>query len=131
LIGVSRLALLASLANEASESVYAVLDAGRGEYYFGEYAGRRCVGERLLSGEEVAEAVSDGVMMVCEGKVAEALAGLHPRIVDEPTAMDALPFGVERAEAHKFDDAGELDANYLRRTDFEIFAKDKAGSAVG
>jgi tRNA threonylcarbamoyladenosine biosynthesis protein TsaB len=32
-----------------------------------------------------------------------------------------LAFG--RIEAGKFDDAATLDANYLRRTDAEIFAK--------
>jgi tRNA threonylcarbamoyladenosine biosynthesis protein TsaB len=44
-------------------------------------------------------------------------------MVDEPSARDALSFARERIEAGEFDDAATLDANYLRRTDAEIFAK--------
>jgi tRNA threonylcarbamoyladenosine biosynthesis protein TsaB len=36
---------------------------------------------------------------------------------------------MERIAAGEFDDAALVDANYLRRTDLEIFAK--AGSAAG
>jgi len=126
LIAVSRLALLAASAGE-SGTVHAVLDAGRGEFYYGEYVGHRCVREALLSGAEVAAVVGEGTVVVCEAKVAEALTGLRPglqlRIVEEPSAGDALPFAVQRIMAGDFDDAVTLDANYLRRTDAEIFAK--------
>ena len=123
LIAVSRLALLAACAE--GDVVHAVLDAGRGEFYFGEYAGRECLREALLTGEEVLSAAG-ATVMVCETKVAEALADLKPRVVAEPRAEDALPFAVERAVAGGFDDAALLDANYLRRTDAEIFAKPKS-----
>ena len=33
--------------------MHAVLDAGRGEFYYGEYVGRRCVREALMSEEDV------------------------------------------------------------------------------
>ena len=64
--------------------------------------------------------------MVCEVKVAEALAGLGPRMVEESPAADALPFALQRIEAADFDDAATLDANYLRRSDAEIFVKPAA-----
>ena len=48
---------------------------------------------------------------------------LASRVVGEPLAEDALPFALERIAAGDFDDAVTLDANYLRRTDAEIFAK--------
>ncbi len=51
-------------------------------------------------------------------------------LVEEPAAGDALPLALERIAANEFDDAALLDANYLRRTDAEIFAKPKAKSAV-
>jgi tRNA threonylcarbamoyladenosine biosynthesis protein TsaB len=107
--------------------VHAVLDAGRGEFYYGEYVGRRCLREMLMSGEDALEAAG-GMVVVCEAKAAEALAGLEPglRIVEEPSAGDALPIALERIEAGDFDDAATLDANYLRRTDAEIFAKTAA-----
>ncbi len=133
LIAVSRLALLAARIDGGGGPVHAVLDAGRGEFYYGEYVGRRCVRELLMGEEDVAAAAlggssSGGPVVVCEVKVAEALAGLAPRIValrivEEPVAWDALPFALERIGRGEFDDAATLDANYLRRTDAEIFAK--------
>jgi tRNA threonylcarbamoyladenosine biosynthesis protein TsaB len=121
LVAVSRLALLADAVEDAGP-VHAVLDAGRGELYYGEYVGRRCLREALMSGEDVRKSVGSGVV-VCEAKVAEALAGLEFQMVEEPSAGDALPLALKRIEAGDFDDAVTLDANYLRRTDLEIFAK--------
>jgi tRNA threonylcarbamoyladenosine biosynthesis protein TsaB len=129
LIAISRLALLAACAGADGAPVYAVLNAGRGEFYLGEYVERRCVREALLSGPDLAAAVAGGLVVVCEAKVAEALAGVYPRVVLEPSAADVLPLAMERIAAGEFDDAALVDANYLRRTDLEIFAK--AGSAAG
>lgn len=126
LIAVSQLALLAASAE--GEVVHAVLDAGRGEFYFGEYSGHECLREVLLTGEEVLAAATGATVVVCEAKVAEALAELKPRLVAEPRAEDTLPFAVERAAVGRFDDAALLDANYLRRTDDEIFAKPKSAA---
>jgi tRNA threonylcarbamoyladenosine biosynthesis protein TsaB len=131
LIAVSRLALLAAAVDGASRPVHAVLDAGRGEFYYGEYAGRLRVREVLMKGEDVLAAAGDGIVVVCEAKVAEALAGLEPRIVDEPSAGDAVPFALERIRAGDFDDVAMLDANYLRKTDAEIFSKTAAKPAAG
>ena len=78
-----------------------------------------------MGGEDVTAAVAGGVVVVCEAKVAEALAGLSPRMVREPLAEDDLPFALERIAVGDFDDAATLDANYLRRTAAEIFAKPK------
>jgi tRNA threonylcarbamoyladenosine biosynthesis protein TsaB len=130
LIAISRLALLAASVDEGDATVHAVLDAGRGEFYYGEYAGHRCVREALLSQEEVSAAVGGGSAVVCEAKVAEMLSALRPRLVEEPSAGGALFLALERISANEFDDAALLDANYLRRTDAEIFAKPKAKSAV-
>jgi tRNA threonylcarbamoyladenosine biosynthesis protein TsaB len=126
LIAVSRLALLAACIDGGEGRVHVVLDAGRGEFYYGEYLGRRCLREALLSGQDVLSAAAGGVVVVCEEKLAEALAGLRPRIVHEPSASEVLPLSVERIAAGDFDDAATLDANYLRRTDAEIFAKPAA-----
>jgi tRNA threonylcarbamoyladenosine biosynthesis protein TsaB len=130
LVAVSRLALLAAGVDGAGEPVHVVLDAGRGEFYYGEYVGRRCLREALMAREDVIAAAASGVVVVCESKVAEALMELHPRVVAEPSAADALPLAVERIAAKKFDDAMTLDANYLRRTDAEIFAKPALPKAV-
>jgi len=126
LIAVSQLALLAACGE--GEVVHAVLDGGRGEFYYGEYSGHERLREALLAGEKVLAAVAGATVVVCEAKVAEALAELKPRVVAEPRAEDLLPFAVERAAAGNFDDTALLDANYLRRTDAEIFAKPKSAA---
>jgi tRNA threonylcarbamoyladenosine biosynthesis protein TsaB len=125
LIAVSRLALLAAAVDGGGGRVHAVLDAGRGEFYYGEYVGRRCVREALMREESVVAAAVYGVVVACEAKVAEGLGGLGVglRVVEEPSAGDALALALERIAAGDFDDAATLDANYLRRTDMEIFAK--------
>jgi tRNA threonylcarbamoyladenosine biosynthesis protein TsaB len=123
LIAVSRLALLAASIDGGGGPVHAVLDAGRGEFYYGEYVRRSRGREGLMKEQDVVAAVAGGVVVVCEAKVAEALAGLTPKLVDEPVSGDALPFALERIAAGDFDDIATLDANYLRTTDVEIFAK--------
>jgi tRNA threonylcarbamoyladenosine biosynthesis protein TsaB len=123
LVAISRLALLAASVDGGGEPVHAVLDAGRGEFYYGDYIGRRCLREALLGREELLTALGHGVVAVCEEKVHEALAEVKPRMEEEPSAADTLPFVLERVAAGDFDDAATLDANYLRRSDAEIFAK--------
>jgi tRNA threonylcarbamoyladenosine biosynthesis protein TsaB len=127
LIAISRLAVLAAAAENPEGDVCAVLDAGRGEFYCGVYAGRRKLRETLLNAQEIAAAEA-GALVACEQRVADALGVLGARLVNEPKASDALPFVAERVAKGDFDDAAAIDANYLRRTDLEIFAKAK-GSA--
>jgi tRNA threonylcarbamoyladenosine biosynthesis protein TsaB len=126
LIAISRLAVLAGLPG-VERSVAAVLDAGRGEFYLGVYENGLRVREALVGGDEIAEAVKGtAAVVVCEVKVADALRELAPLLVREPVAGDALGIAVLRAEKGEFDDAALIDANYLRRTDLEIFAKQVA-----
>ena len=125
LIAVSRLALLAARVSVEEGAVHAVLDAGRGEFYYGAYVGGRCLREALIRAEELRAAATGGVVVACEAKVAETLdaLGVEVWMVEEPLAGDALAVAFGRIEAGDFDDAATLDANYLRRTDMEIFAK--------
>ena len=130
LVAISRLALVAASGGEVDGVVHVALDAGRGEFYYGEYSGGQCVREALLHKDEVLSSVGGGILVVSETKTEEALAALHPRVVGEPSAADALPLAVERINAKAFDDVALVDANYLRRTDREIFAKQRAESAA-
>jgi tRNA threonylcarbamoyladenosine biosynthesis protein TsaB len=140
LVAISRLAVVAdlgrrSLASLSSEgtTVCAVLDAGRGEFYLGEYAGRVCAGETLTArdGVERAAGRGEGVVVVCEPAVAASLAGLRPLLVSEPDAAAALPLALGRIAEGWFDDVATIDANYVRRTDAEIFAKPTAAGVPG
>lgn len=134
LIAISRLAVLADVADRTEGDICAVLDAGRGEFYCGVYARGQKASETLLTADEVAAtAQGTATVVVCEPRVAEALRDLGPRLVAEPRAADVLPLVAERVAAGEFEDVATLDANYLRRTDLEIFAKmakiPSAGSA--
>jgi tRNA threonylcarbamoyladenosine biosynthesis protein TsaB len=138
LIAVSRLALLAEAAGR-DEVVHAVLDAGRGEFYYGSYESGVCLRESLLPRDEVVAAVGSaaGVVIACEGKVAEVFAGLDVVLVDEPRAEAAAGIALRRLACGDVDDVALVDANYLRRTDFEIKAKlalraaERGGGAAG
>lgn len=135
LIAVSRLALLANASG--LPHVLAAVDAGRGEYYVGEFRNGNSLGEMLLSGEEtVATATRPGAgVLVCDESHADdaaasacsALASCGPIYVQPPDAAQALRFALSRFRAGDFDDPETLDANYLRRSDAEVLRAAKAG----
>src|SRR6202789_1509527 len=135
LIAVSRLALLAD--SSGLPHVLAAVDAGRGEYYVGEYRAGEKLGEMLLGGEEtVAAARRPGAgVVVCDESRADdksssacsALAICGPVYVQPPDATDALRFALGRFRARDFDDPETLDANYLRRSDAEVLRAARAG----
>jgi tRNA threonylcarbamoyladenosine biosynthesis protein TsaB len=138
LIAISRLAVLAHLAQSPlCATVHAILDAGRGEFYSGVYMDGICLGEALLTGDELLAAVAatrgqtaDRVV-ACEATVAQSLAILNPQLLAEPTAADALPLALLRLQGQDFDDVATIDANYLRRTDAQIFAKPRPRTVAG
>jgi tRNA threonylcarbamoyladenosine biosynthesis protein TsaB len=127
LLAISRLAVLAHLAGPpAVTPIRALLDAGRNELYSGLYLDGVCQREALLTRDELlaAHRLDPSTQVVaCEPAVAESIAILNPQLLAEPTAADALPLALRRIQHQDFDDPATLDANYLRRTDAEIFAK--------
>ena len=133
LIAISRLAVLAHLAQPSGGTpVHALLDAGRGEFYHGSYLDGRCLAESLVTRDQlmaILSAEATTMVVVCERSLAESLAAFAPRLLDEPTASDALPLALRRLQLNQLDDPATLDANYLRRTDAEIFAKPVARAA--
>ena len=140
LIAVSRLALLAG--TSGLPHVLAAMDAGRGEYYVGEYRNGQNLGEVLLSAEEtVAAAKQPGAgVLLCDESVAgdasaagSACAGLAicgPVYVQPADAAEALRFALGRFRAGKFDDVETLQANYLRRSDAEVLRAARDGVAT-
>ena len=136
LIAISRLAVLARRADLGKGTdVQAVLDAGRNEFYVGVYRGGLRVREVLAARDEVisgafAQGASRLSTAVCEPKVAEGLRELSPHLIVQPTAETALPIAYEKLANKDFADLATLDANYLRRTDAEIFAKHAEKKAV-
>lgn len=127
LVMVSRLAVLAGKAVGAGERVHALLDAGRGEFFYGRFeAGEssEMPVQALLSREAVLEAVAGGgLAVVCESVVAAEFAGLEPVMAEGLLAADAIGLVVSRVERRAFDDVASSDANYLRRTELEVQAR--------
>jgi tRNA threonylcarbamoyladenosine biosynthesis protein TsaB len=133
---VSRLALLANAAGRPH--VLAAIDAGRGEYYVGEYRNGTKLSEMLLNNEEtVAMAKQPGAgVLVCDESRADdvsssacsALAICGPVYVQSPDAAEALRFSLGRFRAGDFDDLETLDANYLRRSDAEVLRAARVGA---
>ena len=122
LVAVSRLRVLAEKAGRVR--THAVLDAGRGEFFYGRFEAGEVGLEALLGREAVLAAVgAGGSVAVCEEGVREALAELGPVMVDGLTAVDALGLVRARVEMGAFDDVATADANYLRRTEMEVLER--------
>ena len=130
-IALSRLALLEEVAADAGlppgAAVFAALDAGRSEYY-ARIGGR----EELIPRDElVVRAAETGAEVACcDESVAVALNAVRLRRVPAPTAADALDLAAKRWRARSFDNVETLDANYLRRSDAEIFSKPATAATV-
>jgi tRNA threonylcarbamoyladenosine biosynthesis protein TsaB len=135
-IAISRLALLANASG--LPHVLAAIDAGRSEYYVGEYRNGNKLSEMLLSSEDtvaVAKRPGAGVLICDESRADDlsasacsALSICGPVYVQPPDAADAIRFSLGRFRASDFDDLETLDANYLRRSDAEVLRAARVGA---
>ncbi|HEY3989877.1 MAG TPA: tRNA (adenosine(37)-N6)-threonylcarbamoyltransferase complex dimerization subunit type 1 TsaB [Acidobacteriaceae bacterium] len=139
IVAISRLFVLASLADTLRDSL-ALLDAGRNEFY-----ARRAEREWLASYEEIAAAAGDGTPLViaeqsmaresiaqesaAEEGIAKRLAAWRPVRVGPLDACAAVRAALTRIRSGKWDDLSTLDANYLRRSDAELFARPQSAPA--
>jgi len=111
--------------------VLALLDAGRNDVYVGDYelGPRLCMhSERLLSREEfLAEArLSTFRTVVTPDAVLAGMvraAGIHCEVVEHPNGGVIARVGWEHLERGQTVRPEELEANYIRRSDAEIFSK--------
>ena len=135
LIAVSRLALLAHASG--LPHVLAAVDAGRGDFYVGEYRNGTSLGETLMTAEQTVTAATQpgaGVLVCDESRAGDAsasactaLALCGPIYVQPPDAAEALRSAMTRFHARDFDDPETLDANYLRRSDAEVVRAARVG----
>jgi tRNA threonylcarbamoyladenosine biosynthesis protein TsaB len=122
LLLVSSLALLAARLPRARS----VLDAGRDEYYVGEYSalGQQMQWERLLSHEAMLASppAENTGWVACEEPVAEVLgqAGQTVLLVSPPDAAALARWAGPRVVAGESSDWEMADGNYLRRSDAEV-----------
>jgi tRNA threonylcarbamoyladenosine biosynthesis protein TsaB len=114
----------------AEGRVFSVLDAGRSELYVGDYElgpPVRTQSERLLSREEVSAEDKSRVVVTPDSAIAEFARGAGFRVeqVAAPGSGAIARFGWERIQRGETISPEALEANYIRRTDAEIFSKPK------
>ncbi len=127
---IAAISLLEAVAcgDAARGRVLAVLDAGRGDVYAGDYERGPKVhmhGERLLSREEfVAEAAGKAVATP-DGALAEIAraAGVKVELIEYPNSGVIARLGWEHLQRGETVRPEELEANYIRHSDAEIFSK--------
>lgn len=118
LVAVSRLVVLRSLIRTEFNAL-ALLDAGRSEFY-----ARSEEREWLASLAEIEAAAEAGTsLIVAEEKVASRFAPWRPEQVGPLDACAAARAALPRLRTGVQEDLGALDANYLRRSDAELFAR--------
>lgn len=123
--------LLEALALESGRQgkVAAVLDAGRGDVYFGLYeiahGSAQVLGEQLLSKAEFLSAARDSIVVTPDASSLAAAreAGHSVFAIDPPGAEMIVRFGWRRLKAGETVSPEQLEANYMRRSDAEIFVK--------
>ncbi len=117
--------------SRVSGRVLALLDAGRGDVYVGDYEvyPEVCMhSERLLSRDEfVSEARRGGdrLVVMADGALAEILraAGVRVELIEYPSSAVIARLGSEHLQRGQTVRPEDLEANYIRRSDAEIFAK--------
>lgn len=125
---VSLLELLAT-AVCAQGRIVAVLDGGRGEVFFGDYhiSGEsvQVLREELLLKSDFLFAAKGSTVATSDTALATAArdAGLPVVIVDAPNAAVIAEFGWKKLQAGATVSPEQLEANYMRRSDAEIFVK--------
>lgn len=129
LAAVSMLEALAL--REGPGRVASILDAGRGEVYLGEYevAGMRAdpVRQSIARLDLIVQQLPDAgepSIVTPEAKVAEVLkaSGVNVKVVAAVQAGEIGRIGLRRLLAGETVDPATLDANYIRRSDAELFA---------
>jgi tRNA threonylcarbamoyladenosine biosynthesis protein TsaB len=114
----------------AEGRVFALLDAGRGDLYVGDYElgpPVRMHSERLLSGEEFSSESHSRLAITPNQSVADfaRAAGFRVEQVGDPSGSDIARIGWQHIQRGETVLPENLEANYIRRTDAEIFSKPK------
>lgn len=128
IVPVSLLELIA-LASGNEGKVLSALDAGRGEVYAGEYevtaAVAHVLSEQLISRSELLSAGVGCVISTPDATLAGIArdAGLNVFKIETVSVQMIAQLGWRELQSGKTVTPEQLEANYIRRTDAEIFAK--------
>lgn len=136
---IAAISLLEAVASsgKARGRVLAALDAGRTDVYVGDYIFEdeqaKLANEKLLSRAEfVAEVKNsnsrDATVVTPDSALAKLFqtSGTLVELIADPNAETIARFGWDRLRRNQTVLPEELEANYIRRSDAEIFSKPKA-----
>jgi len=128
IVPVSLLEVVAT-AGAKRGKILAAIDAGRGEVYVGEYEADdcdgRCVTELILSREEFVERARGANVATPDPALAKMAngAGAAASSITTPDARMIARLGRRKLTVGETVAPEQLEANYIRRSDAEIFAK--------
>jgi len=116
---VSLLEVVAAAKSEAG--AVAALDGGRSEIYCRTREGE----ERLLTGPEFLVVAKGGYVVTPDRSIAELAgsAGVRVHEIKRPDSGDIARLGYQKIQRGETITPEALDANYIRRTDAELFTK--------
>ncbi len=127
---IAAISVLEAVARSANWTgrVYSALDAGRNEVYAGEYeigADVRMLSERLLSREDFFAEAKGGLTVTPDAGLVDSAreAGCRVQGIDYPRADVIARLGWERIQRGEIVRPEDLEANYIRRSDAEIFSR--------
>lgn len=128
IVSLSLLELMAASSN-AQGRVLAVLDAGRNECYCSEYQLNQrkaeLVREFLLERASLSETATNCTIIACEEVIVESLRQHAVIQILRPDSASAARLAWQKLLAGQTTSVEDLDANYIRRSDAEIFSKPK------
>jgi tRNA threonylcarbamoyladenosine biosynthesis protein TsaB len=130
---VSMLEAVALTYGQPGEAATALLDAGRGEVYVGEYqvssGGASLLREYIAKLDEFADQAHavKGDLLTTDANVADRLrsANSNVRLIDPLQADQIGRIGLRKLLAGDAVDPATVDVNYIRRSDAEIFSTPK------
>ena len=129
---IAAVSLLEAVARSGSDQgrVFSVLDAGRGDFYVGDYeVGQlaRMHRERLLTREDFFAESKGQLVVTPDANIADAVrnAGFRVEQVAYPRSAEIARLAWERIQRGETVLPENLAANYMRHSDAEIFSKPK------
>jgi tRNA threonylcarbamoyladenosine biosynthesis protein TsaB len=131
IVPVSLLEVIAVSGRKKEGKILSALDAGRGEIYLGEYevkaSDARRISEQLVTREEFSSAARNAPLITADVALANLAqdAGANVITIPAPDAAMIARYGWKKLHEAATVTPEQLEANYIRRTDAEIFAKTK------
>jgi tRNA threonylcarbamoyladenosine biosynthesis protein TsaB len=128
---IAAVSLLHAIAESghAKGKILALLDAGRNEVYVGEFEvandQSRLIAEKLLTIEECVNSAAGLTLLTPDQPIAQAARdrGIKVDEVERPRSDAIARIGWQKIRAGQTVSPEALEANYIRRSDAEIFAK--------